>query len=41
MSRTSNNLEKALANAKSYEEWHAAALELDRLEKKDSWREDE
>ena len=39
MSRTSHQYEKALANATSYEEWYAAALELDRLDKKDNWRE--
>ncbi len=41
MSRTSNNFEKTLANAKSYEEWHAAALELDQLDKHDDWREEQ
>jgi TAG lipase/steryl ester hydrolase/phospholipase A2/LPA acyltransferase len=39
MSRSSHKYEKALAEATSYEEWHAAALELDRLDKKDNWRE--
>jgi TAG lipase/steryl ester hydrolase/phospholipase A2/LPA acyltransferase len=39
MSRTSPGYEKALANATNYEEWYAAAFELDRLEKKDNWRE--
>jgi TAG lipase/steryl ester hydrolase/phospholipase A2/LPA acyltransferase len=39
MSRSSHKYEKALADATSYEEWHAAALELDRLDKKDNWRE--
>jgi predicted acylesterase/phospholipase RssA len=39
MSLASNRLERALANSTSYEEWYASALELDRLEKKDHWRE--
>jgi TAG lipase/steryl ester hydrolase/phospholipase A2/LPA acyltransferase len=30
--------EKAMHDATSYEEWHAAALELDRLEGRDQWR---
>jgi len=32
------NTEKALIEATSYEEWYAAALELDRLEGRDQWR---
>jgi len=31
--------EKALTNATNYEDWYAAALELDRFEKQDHWRE--
>ena len=30
--------EKAMHDATSYEEWYAAALELDRLEGRDQWR---
>ena len=32
------NTEKALLEATSYDEWYAAALELDRLEGRDQWR---
>ena len=39
MSRASHRIEKNLARANNYEEWYASALELDRLEKKDHWRE--
>ncbi len=40
MSRISHKYERALASATNYEEWYAAALELDRLDKKDHWREE-
>ena len=38
MSRTFHQDEKALADATSYAEWYAAALELDRQEGLDKWR---
>jgi predicted acylesterase/phospholipase RssA len=41
MSRISQKFEKALSNATSYEEWYAAAQELDRLDKQDHWREEQ
>jgi predicted acylesterase/phospholipase RssA len=40
MSRTFRQSERALANATSYAEWHEAALELDRYEGRDKWREE-
>ncbi len=40
MSTMSKKYELALAEATSYEEWHAAALELDHLDGLDKWRED-
>jgi predicted acylesterase/phospholipase RssA len=39
MSRAFQKYEKSMANAMDYEEWYASALELDRLDKKDIWRE--
>ena len=40
MSRSFRQSEKALASANSYSEWHEAALELDRHEGRDKWREE-
>jgi TAG lipase/steryl ester hydrolase/phospholipase A2/LPA acyltransferase len=40
MSRTFRECEKALAAATSYAEWYQAALELDRHEGRDKWREE-
>lgn len=40
MTRTFRKSEKALANATSYAEWYEAALELDRHEGRDKWREE-
>jgi len=40
MSNMAKKYELALAEATSYAEWRQAALELDRLEGKDKWRED-
>ena len=39
MSRFSHKYERDLAGATNYDEWQAAALELDRLDEKDQWRE--
>jgi len=39
MSRAFRESEKALATATSYAEWYGAALELDRYEGRDKWRE--
>ena len=39
MNRTFRQCEKALAEATSYAEWYEAALELDRHEGRDKWRE--
>lgn len=41
MDRTSRELQSALANAGDYKAWREAALELDRREGLDEWREDE
>lgn len=40
MNRTFRESEKALAEATSYSEWYEAALELDRHEGRDKWREE-
>jgi predicted acylesterase/phospholipase RssA len=40
MNRTFRESEKALAKATSYAEWYEAALELDRHEGRDKWREE-
>jgi TAG lipase/steryl ester hydrolase/phospholipase A2/LPA acyltransferase len=40
MNRTFRQSEKALATATSYAEWYEAALELDRHEGRDKWREE-
>jgi hypothetical protein len=40
MKRASDVIEKALARAVNYEDWYAAALELDRLDGLDQWREE-
>jgi len=40
MNRTFRQSEKALAEATSYAEWYEAALELDRHEGRDKWREE-
>jgi predicted acylesterase/phospholipase RssA len=40
MNRASDKYEKALARAMNYQDWYAAALELDRLDGLDQWREE-
>ena len=40
MSKISHSLEKAMSSATSYSEWYSAALELDRHEGRDRWREE-
>ena len=40
MNRTFQQSERALAAATSYAEWYEAALELDRHEDRDKWREE-
>jgi predicted acylesterase/phospholipase RssA len=41
MSRAKAKYEKALASATSYDQWYEAALELDKLDKLDQWRDDD
>ena len=40
MNRAPDKYEKALTRAVNYEDWYAAALELDRLDGLDQWREE-